>query len=308
MDFPDIDLNGLAAFDAIRRTRSVSQAAIELNLAQSTLSNRLRRMRAELGDPLFVKTGDGMLPTPFAEEIGLRIVDALALLEHGLKSKQSFDPARENRRFTILMADLSEVLLLPALLDRCKTEAPGMSFTSHALTDHETEEALRNGSADVAIGFFPEISTRLIQRLIMRADYACIAAQDHPTIGDAISRPQFLAARHAIAEAKGTGHHAIERALQGAGVAHQIGARVSGFLPLPMIVAASDLIATVPKPFAEMMAETVAIKILDHPLPLPTLEIRQFWHERYTDDPGNIWLRQVLGDLFKSIAAVSNAA
>ena len=305
MDYPDIDLNGLAAFDAIRRTGSVTQAAIELNVAQSTLSNRLRRLRAQLGDPLFVKTSEGMLPTPFAAEIGSRITGALALIDRGLKSKDSFDPLRETRRFTIVMTGITEVLLLPALLERCKAEAPGMSFTTQSLPDHETEDALKSGVADIAIGFFPEISDGLIQRLIMESDYACIAAEDHPTIGDTLSRAEFLSARYAIAEAKGTGHQAVERALQREGVAHRIGARVSGFLPLPMIVAASEMIATVPRPLADIMRDAARIKVLPHPLDLPTLQIRQFWHERFHQDPGNIWLRGILGELYESIDAVS---
>ena len=303
MNYPDIDLNGLAAFDAIRRTGSVTQAALELDLAQSTLSNRLRRLRAQLGDTLFIKTADGMLPTPFAEEIGGQISEALSLIDRGLRSRQRFDPQCEERRFTIIMTDLTEVLLLPLLLEHCKTEAPGLSFTTEALSDHDTEEALKAGAADVAIGFFPGISGGLIQRHVMQSEYACIAARNHPTMGDTISRRQFLAARYAIADAKGTGHRVIEQTLQNEGVSQRIGARVSGFLPLPLIVAASDMIATVPRPLAEMMRETADIKILPHPLDLPKLQVQQFWHERFHQDPGNHWLRGVLGDLYKPIVA-----
>ena len=304
MDYPNVDLNALAAFAAIRRTGSVTEAAIELNLAQSTLSNRLRRMRTQLGDPLFVKTADGMIPTPFAAEFGSRVVDALALIDGGLKNKDKFDPSEESRRFTIIMTNITELLLVPALLERCRTEAPGMSFATKSLTDHETEIALKAGDADIAIGFFPEISTGLMQRHVMDSEYACIAAKNHPTIGDTISREAFLSARYAIAEARGTGHQVIERALQREGVAHRIGARLSGFLPLSMIVAASDMVATVPKPLADMVRDAAKIKVLPHPLELPRLHIKQFWHERFHQDPGNVWLRGSLGELYRSIDAM----
>ena len=304
MDYPDIDLNALAAFAAIRRTGSVTQAAIELNLAQSTLSNRLRRMRAQLGDPLFIKTADGMIPTPFAAQLGSRITDALALIDGGLKSKDQFNPSKEYRRFTIIMTNITELLLVPALLERCKVEAPGLSFATISLSDHDTEIALQAGDADVAIGFFPEISNRLMQRHVMQGEYACIVARNHPAIGDTISRAEFLSARHAIAEAKGTGHHVVELMLQREGVAERIGARLSGFLPLSMIVAASDMVATVPKQLADIVCDVANIKVLLHPLDLPVLQIKQFWHERFHHDPGNVWLRGLLAELYESIPIV----
>ena len=118
MNYPDIDLNDLAAFDTIRRTGSVSQAAIELGVAQPTLSNRLRRMRERLDDPLFIRSAEGMLPTPYAESIGVQVADALAALASGIRNRGTFDPARETRRFTILMTVNSEMLLLCASLKK----------------------------------------------------------------------------------------------------------------------------------------------------------------------------------------------
>lgn len=304
MDYPDIDLNGLAAFAAIRRTGSVTQAAIELNLAQSTLSNRLRRLRSQLGDPLFVKTANGMVPTPFGAELGARITDALALIDRGLREKDRFDPSTESRRFNIVMTGITELVLVPALLEKCRTEAPNMSFATQSLPDHETEAALKAGDADLAIGYFPEIATGLMQSHVLTSEYACIVARRHPTIGDTISREEFIAARHAIAEAKGTGHRIVELTLQREGIADRIGARLSGFLPLAMIVAASDMVATVPKALADKVCEAASIKVLAHPLDLPTLHIQQFWHERFHHDPGNMWLRGLLGELYNSIKLV----
>ena len=304
MDLPDIDLGALLAFDAIRRTGSVTLASIELDQAQSTLSNRLRRLREQLGDPLFVRTPHGMAPTPYADKISENISGAIALLNRGLNGAGGFDPRREERNFTIVMTDLTEILLLPALLQRCRADAPGMGFTTFSLTDRETEQALQTGAADVAIGFFPSISPSLVQRHIMESGYVCIAAKHHPTIGDRISKRAFLSARYALAHTTRTGHHVIEQALQRAGVAHQISARVSGFLALPMIVASTDMIATVPRPLAEMMRNAADIKIRPHPLDLPKLVIGQFWHRRFHNDPGNVWLRRMLGELYKSIAVI----
>ncbi len=301
MDFPNIDLYGLAAFDAIRRTGSITQAALELNLAQSTLSNRLRRLRSQLDDPLFIRTAAGMQPTPFAEDIGARISDALAMIDGGLRNRKDFDPGREARTFTILMTPVTEVQLVPLVVDRCAVEAPGMNFTTRALPDKETENALREGVADLAIGYFPDISQSLKQRHVVNSDYVCVVSKNHPTIGDTISREQFLGSRYAIADVRGTGHHAVELALQRAGVATNIVARVSNFLSLSLIVASSTLIATIPGMLANTMQHAADIKVLRHPLDLPTPEVRQFWHDRVHRDPAHVWLRGILSDLYRSL-------
>ncbi len=162
-----------------------------------------------------------------------------------------------------------------------------------------------DGEADIAIGYFPEVSPTLMQRHILDTEYVCIAARNHPTIGETLTRKQFLGARYALAEARGTGHHALELALQKEGVAGQIDVRVSGFLALPLIVAASDLIASMPWQLAQFMRDSARIKLMPQPLKLPGFEIRQFWHPRYQHDQGNIWLRNFLGELYKPIAARS---
>jgi DNA-binding transcriptional LysR family regulator len=127
----------------------------------------------------------------------------------------------------------------------------------------------------------------------------CVVRRGHPDIGNRISRRQFMLASHALAEAQGTGHYVVERELVRLGLAKRIGVRVPHFLALPMIIAASDMVATIPLPLAAAFRDSAAIRSLEVPIRLPRLEIRQFWHQRYHDDPANRWLRQTLMTLFQ---------
>lgn len=301
MNISDLAFGELEAFDAVRRTRSVSLAAAELGVAQPTLSNRLRRLRGALGDPLFVRTAQGMIPTPFADELGGYVTEALALLEKGLRQRHRFDPAREKRTFSIIMTDIAESVILPILLERAARLAPGLRFRTRRLSMEDTLAALQSGDIDLAIGFIPQLTKGIYQQLLFTTDYVCIASAEHPRIGSQISRAEFLSARHAVADASGTGHYVVEAALDREGIGQQIDVRVPSFLALPFIVSASEMIATVPRPLDRIMHRATNIKRLDHPLDLPRIEIKQFWHERFSEDPANRWLRALLRDAFATV-------
>lgn len=297
----NVEINALAAFDAIRRNRSVSLAAAELGLSQPTLSNRLRRLRSVLGDPLFVRTAEGMMPTPFADEFGRYVTEALTLIDQGMRTRRTFDPSEAERTFTIIMTDIAEAVVLPPLLESTKHCAPGMRFRTLRLTVDDTLVALQSGDVDLAIGFIPQLTTGIYQNLLFETEYICIASAGHPTLGDRISRKEFLSARHAVADARGTGHHVVEKTLDREGLREQINIRVPSFLSLPLIVAASDMIATVPRPLELIMGGATRLKRLRHPFDLPKIEIKQFWHERFNNDPANKWLRTLLREVFVSI-------
>ncbi len=301
MNVGDMDLGALIAFDAVRRHGSVSIAAEELGLAQPTLSNRLRSLRAALGDPLFVRTSEGMVPTPFAAELGRHVAQALSLIDQGLRQQRAFEPSRENRTFTLIMTDIAEAILLPPLLERCTEDAPEIRFRTLRLSIKEMVAALQSGDVDLAIGFIPELGAGIYQQLLFRSEYVCIAGAKHPFIGQTIDRESFLRARHAVAEARGTGHHVVEKILDREGVRQQIGVRVPSFLALPMIVSASEMIATVPRPLDRILSGAARLKRLEHPLDMPAIEVKQFWHERYHDDPANKWLRGRLREVFSEI-------
>jgi len=289
------DLNLIAVFEAVWRHRQISRAAAELNSSQPTVSNALRRLRVAMDDRLFVRSGQMMVPTPLAQEIAPHWCDALMAIRRGGALKSGFNPATDRRRFSLLMTDIAEAVILPHLLEFCRVSAPIVSFRTTQLDVEKTLLALRSGDVDLAIGYLPSLRSGVKQQLLFESDYVVISRKDHPVIGTGrLTRSTFLKCRHALAEATGTGHIVVERALKRFGLGDRIGTRVPHFLALPMIVAASDLLATVPRPLARLLANAVPIAVHQHPMKFQRLPIRLFWHERFDADLGLRWLRHTL--------------
>ncbi len=301
MNTPIPDLNLLAAFTAVWRTRSVSRAAEALGIAQPTLSNALRRLRAAVGDALFVRGPGGVVPTPFAEELAPAVAEGLGAIERALARRGAFDPATQQRAFTIIMTDIAAAVILPRLVDACRIEAPLVSFRTVQLPMRESAAALETGTVDLAIGYIPGLTSGVYQQLLFETDYVAIESARRAQRRRGMTRQDFLSARHAVADAQGTGHSVVEQTLARQRPVPRIGARVPHFLSLPLIVAASDMVATVPRPLGYIMRGAAAIRIHAHPLPLPRLKIKQFWHERFNADPANRWLRGVLRAAFVGV-------
>lgn len=301
MNMSNLDLNLLRVFDAVHRRRNVSRAASELGMTQSATSNALRRLREMLGDPLFVRERYGVLPTPVAEQLHPFVQDALGTVARGLERIARFDPASVVRTFAIIMTDIAEAVILPRMVEAFRTAAPGVSVRAVNLAIDETPAALRSGEADIAIGFLPDFDGRFFQRHLFDTDYICIAAPDNPITRSALTLEGFRQARHAVAEARGTGHHVVEQTLERLGIERRIGARVPHFLSIPFVVGASDLIATIPRALGMTMLHGPPVSLLAHPVALPTIDVRLLWHERFHEDPANRWLRQQISDVFRTV-------
>jgi DNA-binding transcriptional LysR family regulator len=296
-----LDLNRLRVFRAVWEHRNVSRAAEELGVSQPTVSHALRELRQHFSDRIFVRGPRGMIPTPLAETIARRISQALAVLEQGLEIRGDFDPSSSRREFTIVMTDIAEAIILPRILQVCRVDAPRVGFRAIQLPTESVLAALRDGVADVAIGFSPALRPSLLHSSLFQSEYVCIASATHPRVRDRLRREDFTNERHAVAQAQGTGHHAVESALQRMGLLDSIGARVPHFLALPAIVAASDMIATIPRPLAELMLPIAPVKVFPVPIRLPKLLIEQFWHERFHDDTASRWLRTLLPQAMQQV-------
>lgn len=296
-----LDLNLLVVFDAIMHRRNVSRVATDLGLTQSTISNALKRLRENLGDPLFVRESHGVAPTPFAERLAPYVRASLDELSQGLKQTRSFEPATVQRTFNIIMTDIAEAVILPRVLDMCRRSAPGISIRALNLSIEDTPEALKSGEADIAIGFLPDFSGQFYQRFLFDTDYVCIAAADNPITKGRFTLKKYLEARHAIPELQGTGHSVVQQTLERQGIELRVGARVPHFLSIPFVVASSDLIATIPKAFGITFATEPQLKQLHHPIDLPKVEIKLLWHERFNADAASRWLRDQLVTAFETV-------
>jgi len=293
----EIDLKLLAIFEEIYRTRSVSEAAENLRFSQPTVSIGLAKLRKFFNDPLFVRTSSGMNPTPQATKLYPPVIEALEQLKRALRTHVVFEPRTSSRCFRICMTDISQVVLLPELLNHLKDTAPHVRIEVLNI-GHNASSLLESGEADLAIGFIPQLEAGFYQQSLFSQRFVCMVRSDHPRIGGKLTLRQFEHEAHIQVITSGTGHYVIDKVIAQRKVKRKIALRVPNFLGIALIVAKSDLIVTVPMRLGETMARMAKVKTIDPPFAFPSYAVKQHWHERYHHDPRNQWLRSVVAKLF----------
>lgn len=291
-----LDPKLLRLFDLLYTTGSVTRAAEQLGQSQPTVSIWLGKLRQLLDDPLFVRTAEGMAPTPRATELIGPTREALQALRQLAIGRGEFDPTLVERRFRICMTDASHICLLPHLLAHVRAMAPGIVLEA-ALIDSGTSRALQNGEADLALGFLPWLEAGFYQQALYTQDWVCLVNGNHPRVGETLTLEAYQAEAH-IAVVSGTGSQQLAEALARAGVQRRIVLELPGFLGLPTIVSSTDLIATLPRHIGETLAVLGGLRVHDCPVAVPQFTVKQHWHARFHHDSANRWLRSVCARLF----------
>lgn len=299
MDITDVDLNLLVVFNALLRARSVTGAARQLGMSQPATSFALNRLRKMFGDPLFVRTARGIHPTPFAEGLAAPLEAVIDRIRSDVLQQPQFDPATVQRAVTFDMQDIGELVFLPRILAQLNSVAPGVQVRTVNLPAVELEPALRMGEVDLAIGHFPEFAgTATYQQRLFTHTFVCIVRADHPTIGNDMTRKQFMEGRHGVVHPAGQMNDSLEAELEAQGLTRQVSVRIEHFLAVPTMLERSDLIFTVPYAIGASLARLAALKLVKPPFkPRPRL-VRQHWHSRYHHDAANRWLRGLVAELF----------
>ncbi len=295
MDLLEFDLNLLRSFDAIYRHQSLSGAATELGLTQPALSAALKRLRAKMGNPLFVRTSHGMRPTPFADSVAGQLTRALDILRN-LDQPAEFSPQANTIHYRLYINDVGMLVVMPQLMRRVRELAPRAKITVLDLRPDEVVDAMDRGDIDLAIGLFLGMPNWAHQQTVRNSSYVCAVRAGHPDITDHLSLEQFLRNEHAMYWTTGSPHSQIEQVLARQGLTRSIGARVPCFAAVPFMVAATDMIATMPQDLATLFSRLVPIRLFAPPLDLPNFEIKQYWHTRHHAEPGYRWLRALVRD------------
>ncbi len=294
----DIDAKDFQILDEIYRTKSVSIAVEKIGLGQPSISIRLGKLREHFNDPLFVRTSNGMQPTPRLEAMIPAIRDALALCAGDAGMPRPFDPSNASHVFRICMTDVGQTVILPRLLACLRKTAPGVRIETINL-DENAARLLESGEIDIAMGFTLDIPAPFYQQRLFEEGFICMASQHHPRLGKQMRLKDFLHERHVeVVMPRGTGHWILNKTLEEQGIARNVVIRVPSFLGVAGIVAHSDLIAIVPAHLGSILAGEGQTKLLTMPIKLPTYPVKQYWHERYHRDPANQWLRSTLATLF----------
>lgn len=294
-----LDLDWLKVFDEIYKTSSVSVASERLGISQASASITLRKLRDHFGDPLFSRTARGMQPTPRAQALQPLIRRVLEELEQARSSPDAFDPATAVRDFRICMTDISQVVLIPRLMNHLRVFAPGIRVQAETITSASARR-LEEGEVDVAVGFMPSLDAGFYQQVLLAQHFVCVAAKGHPRVGAGLTKAEYTRESHVVVDSSGSGYSVVDRILAADGVKRHIALAVPSFLGVARIVAETELIATVPLRFAEALQMRENINILPVPYAIPHYQVKLHWHERFNSDAGNTWLRRTVAECMKS--------
>ncbi|MEA3096537.1 LysR family transcriptional regulator [Caballeronia mineralivorans] len=293
----DIDIKLLQSLVEIYKTRSVSQAALNLGLSQPTVSFNLSKLREHYQDPLFVRAPQGMEPTQFAVDLHQRALALLASFESVAQHRKSFDPDTARQSFRVAMTDISQIVILPRLLNRLRAIAPGVMIRVLHITE-KTANLLEAGEADLAIGFMPQLDAGFYQQKLFVQHYVGMVSPDHARVRSDPSLDAYLEEGHVTVTPSGTGHSLVDRTLAQLSLERRVVLEVPNYLGVANIIAHTDLLATVPLRLAELIANETAVRLFTLPFVIPEYQVKQHWHERSHQDLAHKWLRAVLTDLF----------
>ena len=296
----ELDVRWLRLFEQIHVTRSVTRSAELLGQSQPTVSIWLGKLRERLGDALFVRTADGMLPTPRAQALAAPVREALRALGEIAAPQAPFDPATSTRPWRICMTVARHATVLPRLLAHLRARAPHAPVTAIRIDD-DTGAALQSGAADIAVGYIPGLDTGFYQQALFTQDWICLAGPSNTRIGATLSLRGYREADHVVTQA-GTGAADLEAALARARVERRVMLSLPGFLGLAAIVSASDLVATLPRTIGELLARNAGLRVLACPFPVPPFTVKQHWHARFHQEPANRWLREEVAGLLMAPA------
>jgi DNA-binding transcriptional LysR family regulator len=223
----------------------------------------------------------------------------LELVDAELLGLPGFDPLQSRRCFSISTSDIGELVFLPTLLEALKSRAPDTVLACHSMPPGELTRAMADGVVDLALGYFPDLQgSNFLCQTLFDHPFSCIARRDHPDIGDSISLDQFLGLGHILVSQEGRSQELVETRMRQMGLSRRIQLESPHFMSVPLLVAGSDLISTVPHAVASIFATMAPLKLLSPPFETPLINLQQIWHRRVDRDPAVLWFRGLVAELF----------
>jgi DNA-binding transcriptional LysR family regulator len=296
MDFHGIDLNLLAAFDALMSERSVTRAAAQVRVSQPAMSAALSRLRKLFSDPLFLRSAEGLLPTPLARELAEPIAHALRQIENTLVKKPGFAPKEASLTFNLGLSDYPAFVLLPSLLQALGEQAPGVSLSVHAFSDRDhAVDLLDAGAIDAAIGVPPTHSDgRILMRPVLRDEFVTIVASDHAAARRGMNLRTYLSLRHILVSPEGERHGLVDQALAQQGKKRMLALTLPQMFAAPAVVARTNMTATVMKRVALSSPAGRRLVLFPPPIVLPQIVFDLIWHRRSDSNPAQQWFRALI--------------
>lgn len=302
MDFRGIDLNLLAAFDALANELNVTRAAARVGVSQPAMSAALSRLRTLFNDPLFQRNAQGLLPTPRARELAEPIAAALKQIEAAIRPQVQFSPHEANQTFTLGLSEYPAFVLLPSLAKAMELYGAGLSISVHAIGNRDSAvDLLDAGLIDAAVGVPPTQSeSRILNRPLMRDQFVTIVRRDHPAAQQGLDLEAFLSLRHVLASPEGGRHGYVDQALRYQDRRRLLSLTLPQMFAIPQVIARTDMTATLMRRVVEHSPHLAALALFPPPVELPEIVYDLMWHKRNDAHPAQQWFRNQIAVLAQS--------
>lgn len=294
MNWRKIDLNLLVVFDAVAQERSATRAAAKLNMTQPAISHALTRLRGAVGDDLFVRTPEGMEPTPYAQHLAGPVRAALQSLGTALDGASTFEAATSERSFRIGVDNRAALILAPPLIAAVAAEAPGVNLDLRPSGTMDLAEQLDRGELDLALGRHAAPGERFRDLRLFENGFAALIRRGHPAGADeTISLSALAQFPHLILSSTGEETEFVDAALATHGLERRVALRAP-LLAAFSALAQSDMIAVVGERAAQEFARFAPLESRHLPFASPRLMTAMLWHRRLDDVRAHTWLRHVV--------------
>jgi len=313
MNLNRIDLNLLVYLDVLLRECSVTRAANALGITQPAMSNSLRRLRETLGDPLLVRTSEGMVPTERALALQPMIRSALATLEQVVEADAEFDAASSRRVFRIMTSDYGEATLVPGLLQRLNDEAPGVVLDILTPSDMSFLEVER-GQVDLVINRFDSMPQSFHQTTLWQDSFSCLLSIDNPIVDD-FSLETYLQANHVWVSKTGMGAGTgltpqdtkrlgwVDEALRRIGQQRHITVFTRHYQSAALLAEQKSLLVTIPTRAALAQRDNPNLVIHQPPFEIPMFELKMAWSPLLQHNSAHRWIRRLIVEVAKAVEA-----
>lgn len=298
MDIRSVDLNLLPVLDALLRHRSVTLAARELDMSQSALSAALARLRALLGDELFVRTGRGLRPTARATALAEPVADIVERVRDRVLQSTSFAPKETRREFHVAHSDVGAYVMWPRIVQLVRRQAPAAQLALRVMLQDEIAPALAEGHVDVAIGTYPRLPASLFQQRLFDRRYVALVRRGHPLASRSLSMREFAAAPQVVVRMASGVQERIDEVLARHSLQRTDCLELPSYLMMPPLLQAGDFLGVLPGQLADAFARYGHFTSLKLPVAIPASTIRMHWHRRFHQDAGNQWLRALIAKEF----------
>jgi DNA-binding transcriptional LysR family regulator len=294
-----IDLNLFAVLGAVLAERSVTRAAKQLHVTPSAVSNSLARLRDLLGDPLVVRSGNGLSPTPRALELAPALAAALDQIQGILDSKRGFVPRETTRVFTLAAPDGNRLCDVPRIVKAVATELPQAKLRIVSSDYLLSSDGLATGEIDAAFGISAmPLGAGVRSRPLYEEIGTLVVRRDHPLVQDRMTPELFSASKHIDVQValgrEGTGHQIADRMWRSLGLSREVALAVPHFLAAALAAASTDYVAALPGRVARTLCPLLPLKITKPSFQMPTASVTLLWHARTDADAGARYFRDLI--------------